>query len=92
MTSRMFLIGLLMIGISVQGASKKELPKKEPSKSAVSIVNKRQKVLEKIPKSLFLIKKAKINADVGEPQFYPAEAQLRTIINDPLIHDFKKFE
>jgi len=53
---------------------------------------KRKLILEKTPKSLFLIKKAKINADVAEPQFYPMEAQLRTVINDPLLHNAKKFE
>ncbi|MCC6278090.1 MAG: hypothetical protein IT289_09265 [Oligoflexia bacterium] len=48
--------------------------------------------LEKTPKSLFLIKKAKINAEVGEPQFYPAEAQLRTVIYDHQLQNTKKFE
>jgi hypothetical protein len=48
--------------------------------------------LEKVPKSIFLIKKAKINAEVGEPQFYPAEAQLRTIIYDTALQSTKKYE
>jgi hypothetical protein len=60
---------------------------------AQAVEVKKQKLkLEKTPKSLFLIKKTKINSDVGEPQFYPMEAQLRTIINDPLLHNTKKFE
>jgi hypothetical protein len=48
--------------------------------------------LEKTPKSLFLIKKIKISPDVGEPQFDPAEAQLRTVINDAALQNTKKFE
>ena len=48
--------------------------------------------LEKIPKSLFLVKKSQIGVDVGEPQLYPGEAQLRMIINDPLLHDVRRFE
>ncbi len=48
--------------------------------------------LEKTPKSLFLIKKIKISPAVGEPQFDPAEAQLRTTINDAALQNTKKFE
>jgi hypothetical protein len=48
--------------------------------------------LQKTPKSLFLIKKIKISPDVGEPQFSPEQAQLRTVINDPVLHNYKKFE
>lgn len=62
-------------------------------KGPVEFVEKKTKgKLEKIPKSMFLIKRTKINADVGEPQFYPVDAQLRTVINDPAFHDTKKFE
>jgi len=43
--------------------------------------------LQKTAKSLFLIKKAKVDANVGEPQFYPIDAQLRTVINDPVLHN-----
>ena len=52
----------------------------------------KKKELEKTPKSLFLIKKIKISPDVGEPQFDPAEAQLRTVINDTALQNIKKFE
>ena len=45
-----------------------------------SIIRKTE--LEKTPKSLFLIKKIQISSDVGEPQFNPQQAQLRTVIND----------
>ena len=54
-------------------------------------VAKKQSI-EKVPRAIFLIKKAKINAGVGEPQYYPAELQLRTVTHDQLLHDFKKFE
>lgn len=60
---------------------------KKPVKKAM-----KSSAIEKVPKSLFLIKKAKINAAVGEPQFYPAEAQLRTISHDQLLHNTKKYE
>lgn len=50
------------------------------------------KKMDKVPKSVFLIKKAKITSEVGEPQYYPAEAQLRTISHDKVMHNTKKFE
>jgi hypothetical protein len=58
----------------------------------VAFAAKTNAIPEKTPKSLFLIKKTKIGASVGEPQFYPAEAQLRTIINDQALHNIKKYE
>ncbi len=59
---------------------------------AILFAGRKPSSLVKTPKSLFLIKKAKITSDVGEPLFYPAETQLRTITNDPLLHNTKKFE
>ena len=63
-----------------------------PSTTPSLSVDKARAILDKQPKSLFLIKKAKINSEVGGPLFYPVEAQLRTIINDSTLHNFKKFE
>jgi len=60
-----------------------------PSKTTEAV---KKKDLEKTPKSLFLIKKIKVSPDVGEPQFDPAEAQLRTVINDAALQNTKKFE
>ena len=60
--------------------------------ATVVLVDNKKKELEKTPKSLFLIKKIKISPEVGEPQFDPAEAQLRTVINDTALHNTKKFE
>lgn len=62
------------------------------SAATVALVDNKKKELEKTPKSLFLIKKIKISPEVGEPQFDPAEAQLRTVINDTALHNVKKFE
>ncbi|MBK9294558.1 MAG: hypothetical protein IPM57_08955 [Oligoflexia bacterium] len=56
------------------------------------ITHAQKRKIEKVPKSVFLVKKAKITSDVGEPQFYPAEAQLRTITHDKILHNTKKFE
>lgn len=48
--------------------------------------------LQKTAKSLFLVKKAKIDASIGEPQFYPIDAQLRMISNDATLHNLGKFK
>jgi hypothetical protein len=78
----------LIVGPKLHAAEKGKT-----SSRAIEFVEKKEKAkLEKIPKSMFLIKRTKINADVGEPQFYPADAQLRTVINDPTLHDTKNFE
>ena len=62
------------------------------SYGAAAAVEPKKQLLEKTPKSLFLIKKTRISSQVGEPQFYPGDAQLRTVINDSLLHNTKKFE
>ena len=48
--------------------------------------------LQKVPKSLFLVKKAKLDVNVGEPQFYPIESQLRTVTNEPILHNLDKLK
>jgi hypothetical protein len=53
---------------------------------------KQKEALEKSPRSIFLVKSAKIDSDIGGPQFSPAEAQLRTVIDDPALHNFKKYQ
>lgn len=57
----------------------------------MSFEDEPKKELEKVPKALFLIKKAKIGSDVGEPQFYPGEAQLRTVLDDPALQTTKNY-
>ncbi len=64
----------------------------EPKARELSFNEAPKKQLEKTPKALFLIKRAKIGSDVGEPQFYPGEAQLRTVINDPALQSTKNFQ
>lgn len=75
------IILLIMSFQNVQGSMKKT-EKRKPASTQI----------EKVPKSLFLIKKAKINSAVGEPQFYPSEAQLRTVIYDQSLYNIKKYE
>jgi hypothetical protein len=48
--------------------------------------------LQKVPKSLFLVEKAKLDVNVGEPQFYPIESQLRTVTNEPILHNLDKLK
>lgn len=50
------------------------------------------KELEKYPKSLFLVKKTKNNTEVGEPQIYPQDAQLRTLIYDKSLERVSDLE
>ena len=78
MRSLFFLI--LTIGSASSAQTTSALPERE------------KKALEKLPKSLFLIKRARLKADVSGPQAYPAEENLRTIINDSTLHSYKKFE
>ena len=77
-----FLILSLLLSM---GASAAESPSQPAAK-------KEDKALEKTPKSLFLVKRAKLKADVAGPQFDAPDAQLRTVINDANMHNFKKFE
>lgn len=46
-------------------------------------------VLTKIPKSLFLIKKAKIDNDVGEPVLYPGEKQSRLLTAEKIFNKYR---
>lgn len=38
--------------------------------------------LDKVPKSLYILKKARVDADVGEPLIFPNEQQMRTLYYD----------
>lgn len=38
--------------------------------------------LNKVPKSIYLLKKARVDADVGEPLIFPNEQQMRTLYYD----------
>lgn len=75
----LLLFTVLVWGFEV-GAAKKSKPAPKPKLD-----------LEKTPKALFLIKRAKISSEVGEPQFYPGQNQLRTIINEKKFRDLKAF-
>lgn len=46
-------------------------------------------VLSKTPKSLFLIKKAKIDNDVGEPVIYPGEKQSKLLIHEKIFNKYR---
>lgn len=74
---------MILLVVQFAGAAEKTIEISAP---------KRKKELEKTPKSLFLVKKTKISSEVGEPQFNPGEAQLRTVINDTTFYNFKNFE
>jgi hypothetical protein len=46
-------------------------------------------VLSKTPKSLFLIKKAKIDNDVGEPVLYPGEKQSKLLTDEKIYNKYR---
>ena len=46
-------------------------------------------VLTKTPKSLFLIKKAKIDNDVGEPVLYPSEKQSKLLTDEKIFNKYR---
>lgn len=46
-------------------------------------------VLSKTPKSLFLIKKAKIDNDVGEPVLYPGEKQSKLLTDEKIFNKYR---
>lgn len=46
-------------------------------------------VLSKTPKSLFLIKKAKIDNDVGEPVLYPSEKQSKLLTDEKIFNKYR---
>jgi len=45
--------------------------------------------LTKSPKSLFLIKKAKIDNDVGEPVIYPSDKQSRLLSDEKIFNKYR---
>jgi hypothetical protein len=45
--------------------------------------------LTKSPKSLFLIKKAKIDNDVGEPVLYPGEKQSKLLTDEKIFNKYR---
>lgn len=45
--------------------------------------------LTKTPRSLFLIKKAKIDNDVGEPVLYPSEKQAELLTNEKIYNKYR---
>ncbi len=54
--------------------------------------------LNKVPKSIYLLKKARIDADVGEPIIFPNEQQMRMLYHDKYyrsdrlpLEDIKKY-
>jgi hypothetical protein len=46
------------------------------------------KPVTKVPKSLFLVKKAKIDNDVGEPVLYPRAKQEQTLRNESIYRKY----
>lgn len=46
-------------------------------------------VLSKTPKSLFLVKKAKIDNDVGEPVLYPSEKQSKLLTDEKIFNKYR---
>lgn len=59
---------------TVAPVAAKPLAKAEPKESAA--------VLNKSPKAIFLIKRAKVDADIGEPVLYPFERQMKNVYYD----------
>ncbi len=45
--------------------------------------------LTKTPKSLFLVKKAKIDNDVGEPVIYPSEKQSKQLTDEKIFNKYR---
>lgn len=45
--------------------------------------------LSKTPKSLFLVKKAKIDNDVGEPVLYPSEKQSKLLTDEKIFNKYR---
>lgn len=45
--------------------------------------------LSRVPKSLFLIKQAKLDKDVGEPILSPAEMQSKLIQNEKIFNKYR---
>lgn len=47
------------------------------------------KPIHKVPKSLFLIKKAKIDNDVSDPVLYPKSKQEQTLRDEKIFRKYK---
>lgn len=60
-----------------------------PSMAQVSERPQSLPVLTKTPKSLFLIKKAKIDNDVGEPVLYPSEKQSKLLTDEKIFNKYR---
>ena len=45
--------------------------------------------LSKTPKSLFLVKKAKIDNDVGEPVLYPSQKQSKLLTDEKIFNKYR---
>ena len=59
--------------------------KSNPSQKGAGAVKKTkvpEQVLNKSPKAIFLIKRAKVDADIGEPIIYPFQRQMKTLYYD----------
>lgn len=52
-------------------------------------VQKSLPTLSKTPKSLFLVKKAKIDNDVGEPVLYPSEKQSKLLTDEKIFNKYR---
>lgn len=63
-------------------------PKPTLATAASAEATKKEVVYNKTPKSLFLIKKAKVDADVGEPILNIENRQYHTLSNDERIKHF----
>ena len=88
MKNSTLIVAILIFTLSTLAAPKAR--KIELSMGADSTVQTPQKikglVILKSPKSLFLLKRAKIDSAVGEPNFYPLESQLRIMTNEKKIY------
>lgn len=65
---------ILLFSIQVVAQTKAKKTQPQPKKDA--------KVLDKSPKAIFLIKRAKIDADIGEPVLYPFDRQMKNLYYD----------
>lgn len=94
-----FFIALSFVA-NAQTTSKRTLPTKKvsaPIKSETkkSITNSKEikpvqkTVLNKNPRAIFLIKRAKVDSDIGEPVLYPYERQLSNLYFDVPVGDIR---
>lgn len=66
----------IILLFSTQVMAQAKVKKAQPQKG------KEAKVLDKTPKAIFLIKRAKIDADIGEPVLYPFDRQMKNLYYD----------